>query len=167
MLFGLGLGSRRAVDQDLRDSECAVLDNINRLAGTDQKSLPVSKTLDHFLGHVGYEPFARLRYLCMHRLLRMKALDDFRFQGDFVVAVDGTGLMSFSHRHCPHCLTQKHATGTVYLHPVLEAKLLSSSKILPVPPLRTTRKSNRTVNSRRSTVWPPPSKRPFRNCACA
>ena len=125
LLFGLGLGSRRAVDQDLRDSECAVLKNINRLAGTDQETLPVSKTLDHFLGHVGYEPFARLRYLCMHRLLRMKALDDFRFQGDFVVAVDGTGLMSFSHRHCLQCLTQKHAAGTVYLHPVLEAKLLS------------------------------------------
>jgi hypothetical protein len=125
LIFGLGLGSRRAADQDLRDSECAVLDNINRLAGTEQESLPVAKTLDHFLGHVGSPPFAYLRYQCMQRLLRMKALDDFRFQGDFVVAVDGTGLMSFSHRHCPQCLTQKHASGTVYLHPVLEAKLIS------------------------------------------
>ena len=49
LIFGLGLGSRRAADQDLRDSECAVLDNINRLAGTDQESLLVAKTLDHFL----------------------------------------------------------------------------------------------------------------------
>jgi hypothetical protein len=127
LLFSLGLGSRRAADQDLRDLECAILDNFNRLAGTDQDSLPVAKTLDHFLGHVGSQPFAQLRYQCMQRLLRMKALDDFRLQGDFVVAVDGTGLMSFSHRHCAQCLTQKHASGTVFLHPVLEAKLLSGT----------------------------------------
>ena len=38
----------------------------------------------------------------------MKALDDFRFQGDFVAAVDGTGYLSFSHHHCSQCLTQKH-----------------------------------------------------------
>lgn len=145
LLFGLGLGSRRAADQDLRDTECAILENVNRLAGTDQDSLPVAKTLDHFLGHVGSQPFAQLRNQCLQRLLRMKALDDFRLQGDFVVAVDGTGLMSFSHRHCPQCLTQKHASGTVFLHPVLEAKLLSStglalsldSEFIENPPGRT------------------------------
>jgi hypothetical protein len=127
LLFGLRLSSRRGADQDLRDIECAILDNLNHLAGTRQESLPVSKTLDHFIGHVGCDPFARLRNLCMERLLRMKALDDFRVLGDFVVAIDGTGLMSFSHRHCPHCLTQKHEDTITYLHPVLEAKLLSST----------------------------------------
>jgi hypothetical protein len=76
----------------------------------------------------------------------MKALDDFRFQGDFVAAVDGTGYLSFSHYHCPQCLTQKHASGEVsYLHPVLEAKLLTStglavslaSEFIENPPGRT------------------------------
>jgi hypothetical protein len=58
----------------------------------------------------------------------MKALDDFRFPGDFIVAVDGTGYLSFSHHHCPQCLTQKHSSGAVsYLHPVLEAKLLTAN----------------------------------------
>ncbi len=126
LLFGLGLGSRRSADHDLRDLECAILHNLNHLAGTAQDSLPVTKTLDHFIGHVGSAAFAQLRDQHTRRLIRMKALDDFRFQGDCVAAVDGTGYLSFSHHHCSQCLTQKHSAGPVsYLHPVLEAKLLT------------------------------------------
>lgn len=128
LLFGLGLGSRRSADNDLRDTECAILHNLNLLAGTQQQSLPVTKTLDHFIGHVGSSAFCHLLHQHTQRLVRMKALDDFRYQGDFVVAVDGTGFLSFAHHHCDRCLTQKHASGTVsYLHPVLEAKLLTST----------------------------------------
>ena len=128
LLFGLGLGSRRSADNDLRDLECAILHNLNHLAGTEQDSLPVTKTLDHFIGHVGGVAFAQLRDQHTRRLIRMKALDDFRFQGDFIVAVDGTGYLSFSHHHCSRCLTQKHSSGKVsYLHPVLEAKLLTTT----------------------------------------
>lgn len=128
LLFGLGLGSRRSADNDLRDPDCAILHNLNLLAGTQQVSLPVTKTLDHFIGHVGSAPFAQLLHQHTQRLIRMKALDDYRFQGDFVVAVDGTGYLSFAHHHCSQCLTQKHSSGTVcYLHPVLEAKLLTAS----------------------------------------
>ena len=37
------------------------------------------------------------------------------------------GHVSFSHRHCPHCLTRTHTGKTLYYHPVLEAKLLTSN----------------------------------------
>ena len=146
LLFGLGLGSRRSADNDLRDLETAILHNLNHLEGTQQESLPVTKTLDHFIGHVGSAAFAQLLHQHTQRLIRMKALDDFRFQGDFVAAVDGTGYLSFSHCHCPQCLTQKHASGKVsYLHPVLEAKLLTAnglavslaSEFIENPPGRT------------------------------
>jgi hypothetical protein len=146
LLFGLGLGSRRSADNDLRDLECAILHNLNHLAGTQQDSLPVTKTLDHFIGHVGSAAFAQLLHQHTLRLIRMKALDDARFQGNFIVAVDGTGYLSFSHHHCPRCLTQKHSSGTIsYLHPVLEAKLLTptglalslASEFIENPPGRT------------------------------
>lgn len=146
LLFGLGLGSRRSADHDLRDLELAILHNLNLLAGTEQASLPVTKTLDHFIGHVGSAAFAQLLRQHTQRLIRMKALDDFRFQGQFIVPVDGTGYLSFSHQHCPQCLTQKHAAGKVcYLHPVLEAKLVTStglalslaSEFIENPPGRT------------------------------
>lgn len=128
--FGRGLGSRRSADHDLRDLELAIRPNLNLLAGTRQESLPVTKTLDPFIGHVGSAAFAQLRHQHSYRLIRRKALDDFRFQGDFIAAVDGTGYLSFSHHHCSQCLTQKHSSGTLsYLHPVLEAKLLTSSSL--------------------------------------
>jgi hypothetical protein len=43
----------------------------------------------------------------------------------FVVAVDGTGRLTFPERHCPKCLTAKHHGKTIYYHPVLEAKLVA------------------------------------------
>lgn len=146
LLFGLGLGSRRSADNDLRDLDCAILHNFNLLAGTQQQTLPVTKTLDHFIGHVGSAAFAQLLHRHTLRLIRMKALDDFRFQGDFLVPIDGTGYLSFAHHHCSQCLTQKHSSGKVsYLHPVLEAKLVSptglafslASEFIQNPPGRT------------------------------
>ena len=124
LLFCCKLGSRRQLDFQLRDLETKVLSNVNQLAGTQQQSLPVHKTLDHFLGHVGSSAFAGLRTRCVRQLIRNKVLDDFRLEGQFVVATDGTGYLSFSERHCPHCLEQKHESKTVYFHPVLEAKIV-------------------------------------------
>ncbi|QSZ27442.1 hypothetical protein ACETAC_00450 [Aceticella autotrophica] len=49
----------------------------------------------------------------------------------WVIAVDGTGVASFSERHCKHCLKKEYKnkeTGevekTIYFHYVLEAKLI-------------------------------------------
>lgn len=44
------------MDFDLRDPDTWVLTNVNRLAGTQQATLPVHDTLDHFLGHLGAAP---------------------------------------------------------------------------------------------------------------
>lgn len=100
----------------------------NRLAATDQTRLPVTNTVDHFLEHTqGVDPLALLRQRCVHRLIRMRALDPFRLQGRLVVALDGTGMLTFRQRHCPQCLTQKHGDTTVYFHPVLEAKIITDT----------------------------------------
>jgi hypothetical protein len=40
--------------------------------------------------------------------------------------VDATGIVSFNHRHCEHCLTKKSSKGKItYFHYVLEAKLIT------------------------------------------
>ena len=67
---------------------------------------------------------AWLRTQMLRRLIRMRVLDAARLQGRFVVVLDATGHLAFRQRHCPHCLVYRHATHTVYLHQVLEAKLL-------------------------------------------
>jgi hypothetical protein len=60
----------------------------------------------------------------IQRLIRMKALDEARLEGRFVVLIDGSGYLVFRGRHCDHCLTQQHGETTLYMHQVLEAKVL-------------------------------------------
>ena len=123
-LFLCKLGSRRQLDYQLNTDGPEVLTNLNRLAGTAQTTRPVNQTLDYFVGGVGSESIAGLGRKMLHRLVRMKALDEARRQGRFLVLIDGSGYLTFHHQHCAHCLTQKHGEHTVYMHQVLEAKLL-------------------------------------------
>lgn len=123
MLFLLKLGARRQIAFEF-DSPMA-LENLNRLAGSHQKTVPHSDTLDHFLGHVLPGQLPGLRQKMIGRLIRMKALDDARLRGHFLIVVDGTGQLTFRTRHCPHCLQQRVGDQTRYYHHVLEAKLVT------------------------------------------
>jgi hypothetical protein len=49
-LFLCKLGRRRQLDYQFREEELCVLKNFNRLSDCQQESLPVNKTLSHFLG---------------------------------------------------------------------------------------------------------------------
>ncbi len=124
------LGSRRQLDFELRDGGPQVLANINRLAETEQISLPVHDTLDHFLGHVPLSAWEALRFRMVQRLVRMKVFEAARLQGRLVLLIDATGLICFHRRHCPHCLTQRHGEQILYYHHVLEAKLLGPAGVV-------------------------------------
>ncbi len=129
-LYLLQLGSRRQLDFELRDGGPRVLANLNRLADTAQTTLPVHDTLHHFVGHVRLAGWEQLRHRCAQRLLRMKALDAARLLGQPVLLLDATGLLCFRRRHCPHCLTQRRGQQTLYLHHVLEAKVLGPGGVV-------------------------------------
>lgn len=125
LLFVFKQRSRRQLDFNLRDLCTHVLANLNRLARTSQDSLPVSGTLDYFVGRSKPAAFlAGLRASMIQRLIRMKALDDARLLGHFPVAVDGSGWLSFRHEHCKQCLRQENNGSFLYQHQALEAKLL-------------------------------------------
>ena len=70
----------------------------------------------------------------IRRLIRMKALDDWRVGGRFLLAIDGTGLYSFRRRHCEHCIETRHDSGAVtYSHKVLVAFIVSDNGyVLPI-----------------------------------
>jgi hypothetical protein len=128
LLFVGKLGSRRQLDFQYRERGTACLDNLNRLADTDQKALPHNDTLDDYLAGAGAAPVAALRASMMGRLGRMRVLDSARVQGRLVAAVDGTGYLTFRRRHCPHCLTRTSGEHTLYSHQVLEAKALGPAE---------------------------------------
>ena len=114
----------------MRDGGPTALANLNRLAEAEQTTLPVHDTLDHFVGHVALAGWERLRGQVVQRLLRMKALDAARLLGQPVLLLDATGLICFRRRHCEHCLVQRHGKQTLYLHHVLEAKLLGPAGVV-------------------------------------
>lgn len=124
------LGSRRQLDFQLDAWGTQVLTNLNRLAGTELETRPVHDTLDYFVGLVGAGPFAAVRTQMARRLIRMKVLDSARLLGHLVLIVDATGLLCWRRRHCPHCLVQRHEHTTLYLHQVLEAKLLGPAGVV-------------------------------------
>ena len=129
-LFLFHLRSRRQLDFHLNTDGEHVLDNLNRLAGTKQKTRPVNKTMNNYLGRIGSAPVVTLRGQMVQRLIRMKTLDSARLQRRWVLVVDATGLLVFRERHCPDCLTQQHGETTSYMHQVLEAKLLGPADMV-------------------------------------
>jgi len=59
-------------------------------------------------------------------LIRKKVLYPYRlFDKAYVIAIDGTGTITYNRRHCPHCLTRTRQGTTTYYHMVLEAKLVT------------------------------------------
>jgi hypothetical protein len=129
-LYLFQLGSRRQLDYQLDTAGTHVLDNLNRLAETQHTTRPVHDTLDYYLEHSQPAALAGVRTQCVRRLLRMKALDGARLWGHVVALLDGTGLLCWRRRHCDQCLTQRHASGTLYLHQVLEAKFLGPAGVV-------------------------------------
>ncbi len=61
-------------------------------------------------------------------LIRCKALYRHRLLDRyFLVVMDGTGMLTYTERHCPHCMTRTYNGRTLYYHPVLEAKLVTET----------------------------------------
>jgi hypothetical protein len=128
LLFVGKLGSRRQLDFKYREEGTGVLDNLNRLAQTQQQTLPCNDTLDDYLALIKTTPVANLRTDLVDRLIRMRVLDPARVQGRLVLGIDGTGYLVFRWQHCEHCLRRQCGEHTLYGHQVLEAKLFGPAQ---------------------------------------
>ena len=91
--------------------------------------LPHLDTVDAVLRRLPDQALEQLKQRLIQALLEKKVLHKFRlFKRWFVVAIDGTGVMSFTHPHCDQCLYKRSTNGKVtYFHSVLEAKLITAN----------------------------------------
>ncbi len=91
--------------------------------------LPHLDTVHRVLARLPEEALEGLKHWQVKTLLERKSLHGHRLFGRwFVVAVDATGMFSFSEKHCEQCLHQTSKSGkTTWFHNVLEAKLITSS----------------------------------------
>jgi hypothetical protein len=124
MLFLCQLKARRQIGLLLRNGPS--IRKFEALFGVE--SFPHGDTLDAAFSNLEVDQIQAVVSTMTGTLIRKKVLYSYRVLGIyFIVAVDGTGTVNFDHRHCPHCLTRTHNGKTLYYHPVLEAKLLTSN----------------------------------------
>ena len=89
--------------------------------------LPHLDTVHRVMCRLPEEALEHLKHWLVKKLLEKKVLHKYRFlRRWFVVAIDATGMMSFTEKHCEQCLHQTSKKGkTTYFHNVLEAKLIT------------------------------------------
>ncbi len=114
-------GSRNAFNNDRQEGNFEK--NYKRFF---KMRLPHMDTVNIIMRQLNEKELEELKRTMVQNILEKKSLHKYRFLKKwFVVAVDGTGLMSFSEKHCEHCLHKTYANGkTIYFHNALEAKLV-------------------------------------------
>jgi hypothetical protein len=123
-MFLYQLKARRQIGLLLRNGPSAI--KFQALFGVE--SFPHGDTLEAAFSNLEIEQIQTVVTGMTETLIRKKVLYSYRLLGIyFIVAIDGTGTISFSRRHCPHCLTRTRHGKTFYYHPVLEAKLITSN----------------------------------------
>ena len=124
MLFVFRQGSRNALNN--KRAEKKFKRHYERLF---KLRLPHLDTVHRVLCRLPDTELEQLKHTLVKTLLEKKVLHKYRlFKQGFVVAVDGTGVMSFSEPHCEPCLQRTSKRGKpTYFHPVLEAKLITTS----------------------------------------
>jgi hypothetical protein len=131
---GLGLlmvlslpGSRTAFEAERGRGNTA--ENLGRLIGEPCDQTATTWAVDYLCRGMAPSGLAGVRTGMLRSLINARRLEDCRFDGEYLVAIDGTELHRFKNRdepHCPECLKQTHSNGTTdYFHSVLEAKLVS------------------------------------------
>ena len=126
LMFLCRLGARREINHKLRGNRPATA-KFKALFGTDE--IPHGDTLNYGFQRLDVDEVQEVECSLVETLIRKKVLYRWRLLGQyFLVAMDGTGMLTFLERHCEHCLTKKLNNGaTLYYHPVLEAKLVTAN----------------------------------------
>ncbi len=127
LLFLCKLGSRRQIKYFFNTPE--FINNLNHFAKTKLESVAHPDTLEYSLERLSPKYPAKLRTQMNRNLIRNKYFENSRLLNNYyLIAVDGTGFLSFNERHCPHCLKKKHRSGkTIYYHHILDAKLVTAN----------------------------------------
>jgi len=124
MMFLCRLEARRQIGLLLRNGPS--VEKFRALFGVGR--FPHGDTLDDAFAKLDVTQAQNMVSSMTETLIRKKVLYGYRVLDTyFVVAIDGTGTLSFSERHCPFCLTRTRNGKTQYYHNLLEAKLVTAN----------------------------------------
>jgi hypothetical protein len=123
LMFLFRLGARRQVNLMLRQNGPS---SVKFDALFCVEACPHGDTLNVIYSRLNIAEVQAIVTGSVETLIRRKVLYSYRLRGRyFLVVIDGTGVLTFPERHCPHCLTATHNGHTTYYHPILEAKLVT------------------------------------------
>ena len=122
-LFLFREDSRNALNNDRKEK--VFRDNYENVFGLE---LAHMDTVDDVFRMLVPAELENVRKDMVTTLIRQRVLESGRYRSGYLVAVDGTGVVSYDHPHCECCLRKTSKKGTTtYFHHVLEAKLITPS----------------------------------------
>lgn len=126
LLFVCQLGARRQINHQLRGN-AAVRKKYKALFGV--ADIPHGDTLNYTYQRLQVAEVQEVVCRLMENVMEQEELRCRRLFGIYwLIAMDGTGVLTYPERHCETCLTRKLNNGqTLYYHPVLEAKLVTAN----------------------------------------
>jgi hypothetical protein len=125
LMYLFRLGARRQINYQMRGNPL-VREKFRYLF--DVEEVPHGDTLQYAFERIAPEDLQEVVCGMVERLIRQKVLYPWRVYGNFLIAIDGTGMLTFQERHCEACLSRKQSNGkTLYYHPILEAKLVTAN----------------------------------------
>jgi len=118
--------------------KCGSRNNFDNLAKSENFTTNYRKTFGHklpgmdavalVLKTISPDELEKLKSQLVSHLIEKRVFDKWRFEGHLIVAIDGTGIVSYDHQHCEHCLKKKSKNGKItWFHNVLEAKLVTQN----------------------------------------
>lgn len=124
MMFLFRLEARRQIGLLLRNGPS--VEKFRLLFNVE--TAPHGDTLNNAFSKTDPEQCQEVVSSMTETLIRKKLLYPYRLLDTyFVIAIDGTGTLTFAERHCPYCLSSTHKGKILYYHNVLEAKLVTKS----------------------------------------
>ena len=125
LMFLFRLGSRRQINHQMRGNGPS---QSKFEAWFDVENIPHGDTINYGFKRLDADEVQEVVCRMVERLIRKKVLYRWRLFDNFLIAVDGTGMLTFRERHCEYCLSKKLRNGeTLYYHPILEAKLVTAN----------------------------------------
>jgi hypothetical protein len=125
LMYLFRLGARRQINYQLRGNRPSQA-KFSAWFGVEE--IPHGDTLNYAFERIAPAQVQEVVCRMVESLIRKKVLYRWRVYGNFLLAIDGTGVLTFQERHCTYCLTRKlHNGERLYYHPVLEAKLVTAN----------------------------------------
>jgi len=126
LMFACQLGARRQINHQLRGST-TVRKKYGLLFAVG--NIPHGDTLNYSYRKLKVEEMQEVVCRVTEKVMAQEELKKWRLFGIYyLIAIDGTGFLTYHERHCDFCLTRRLNNGQIlYYHPVLDAKWVTAN----------------------------------------